>query len=296
MRLSITVTTLSNILLIASTRIAAGQVAEGSSLRRNLVTDRPVAEWPVDENGVAHLKVIEDNLCIDSEDQGIATYGAYLQAALNDWSKSDVLEIQTVQMHSSNDSKCDSSPVAYEGYINVVHDNEPWHQWIGLTSWEVDANDMVTAVLVRFNDYFLSNGDREAYTSNPQTRQMAFCHEIGHAVGLPHQDEDEQNMNTGSCMDYTAHPEGGRGYGPNALHPNDVDFEKLSAVYGNQIGLRRKRATRRKMMNKKELDEQNLNYFGELVKESAREGMVRRHYQKFNEQTNGYTVTFTVGY
>ena len=75
-----------------------------------------------------------------------------------------------------------------------------------------------------------------------------------------------------------------------------MDFEKLSAAYGNQIGLRRKRANRRKMINKKELDKQGLNHFGELVKESSREGMVRRHYQKFNEQTNGYTVTFTVGY
>ena len=274
---------------------------------RTLDSDRPVAQWRVSSSdNKAHLKVIINNISCGSDGSSITSiidneYSDYLYSALEDWSKSDMLSIETVNLENN---ECSSAPIQYEGYINVVHDNLPWHQWIGLTTWEVDADNYVSSALVRFNDHKLFNKDREAYTSNVASRQMAVCHELGHAVGLPHQDENENNINSGSCMDYTTHPEGGDGYGSSDLHPNIVDFEELDVAYAQQLynhrGLRHLTSTHDahdiKSLNaySDKVEEGTTADFGMLLHESERKGMIRRAYEKPNNETGGRTITFTV--
>lgn len=82
---------------------------------------RDAEAWPTDEHGVAHLKVI-DNLCS-------ADYRQYLQDAVEDWGKSAVLDIEVFQPKG----ECSGEATQYEGYINVVNGDYPWHEWIGLT-------------------------------------------------------------------------------------------------------------------------------------------------------------------
>lgn len=152
---------------------------------------------------------------------------------------------------------------------------------------------------MRFNDHFLYNEERESYTSNPFSRQMAVCHEIGHSVGLPHQDENEHNANSGSCMDYTTRPEGGGEFGPSDLHPNAMDFETLDEAYSNSAGGARNllidsfQDHKRKRLGTMALEDTE---FGDLVAESHRNGMVRRYFEKVNERTGGKTITFTTGH
>ena len=64
-----------------------------------------------------------------------------------------------------------------------------------------------------------------------------MCQEIAHGYGLDHQDENHYNKNLGSCMDYTADPNGGVynnfDYGPSNEHPDAHDFAQLGTIYSH---------------------------------------------------------------
>lgn len=53
-----------------------------------------------------------------------------------------------------------------------------------------------------------------------------MCQEIGHAFGLDHQDENFNNANLGTCMDYTNNPNSNQ-------HPNAHDYEELGIIYNH---------------------------------------------------------------
>jgi hypothetical protein len=50
------------------------------------------------------------------------------------------------------------------------------------------------------------------------------CQEVGHTLGLDHQDENFDNPNLGTCMDYTRDPSTNQ-------HPNQHDYEELALIY-----------------------------------------------------------------
>ena len=56
-----------------------------------------------------------------------------------------------------------------------------------------------------------------------------MCQEIAHDFGLDHQDENFNNANLGSCMDYTNDPEGP----PSNVQPNAHDYEELESIYAH---------------------------------------------------------------
>ena len=53
-----------------------------------------------------------------------------------------------------------------------------------------------------------------------------MCQEVGHTFGLAHQDEDFNNGNLDTCMDYTNNPESNQ-------HPNSHDYEQLATIYSH---------------------------------------------------------------
>lgn len=59
-----------------------------------------------------------------------------------------------------------------------------------------------------------------------------MCQEIGHTLGLGHQDETFGNPNLGTCMDYTSLP-----YAPpNNLALNQHDLDQLDTIYTHTDG------------------------------------------------------------
>jgi len=53
-----------------------------------------------------------------------------------------------------------------------------------------------------------------------------MCQEIGHTFGLDHQDENFNNTNLNTCMDYTSDPSANQ-------HPNQHDYDELAAIYNH---------------------------------------------------------------
>ncbi len=105
--------------------------------------------------------------------------------------------------------------------------------WLGVaTAWADDAGHF-QQVTVQYNDTFYNS----TY-DDPLEREFVTCHEQGHSIGLGHRDEDFNNLNLGSCMDYTSDVDGSGGQGPSNLNPDDVDAAVLNsdAMYGSGHG------------------------------------------------------------
>jgi hypothetical protein len=60
-------------------------------------------------------------------------------------------------------------------------------------------------------------------------RQLVMCQEVAHDFGLAHQDENFNNGNLGSCMDYTSNPDGP----PSNTQPNQHDYDQLELLYAH---------------------------------------------------------------
>lgn len=100
--------------------------------------------------------------------------------------------------------------------------------WLGYTDVWVTGRQ-ITMVRIRLNDHYFGPGSR----FNTQAwRRMTLCQELGHALGLAHVDEVRDNVNLGTCMDYSAAPAGGGSAGPANLAPGPGDFMTLAAIYG----------------------------------------------------------------
>jgi hypothetical protein len=65
--------------------------------------------------------------------------------------------------------------------------------------------------------------------NTPAWRRLVMCQEIAHDFGLDHQDENFNNANLGSCMDYTSDPDGP----PSNEHPNQHDYDQLVSIYSH---------------------------------------------------------------
>jgi hypothetical protein len=100
--------------------------------------------------------------------------------------------------------------------------------WLGIAQiWlSRGRQSAIVAGVAKMNDtYFNSSAPGTGYNTVPW-RQLVMCQEIAHTFGLDHQDENFSNDNLGTCMDYTNDPAGNE-------HPNQHDYEQLTAMYGD---------------------------------------------------------------
>jgi hypothetical protein len=67
--------------------------------------------------------------------------------------------------------------------------------------------------------------NRSTYNT-PAWRNLVMCQEVGHTLGLDHQDEDFNNPSLETCMDYASDPT------PNQ-HPNQHDYDMLELIYAH---------------------------------------------------------------
>ncbi len=163
-----------------------------------------------------HWERSTNPLLLELGDNLTSTWDSHLVTASYDWSVSAVLDT-TIVPGGTNPKLCRPTRCRVE-VCNSRYGN---NGWLGLAQIWVKG-DHITQGVVKNNDYYF---DLPTYDS-PEWRLFVTCQEVGHNFGLTHQDENFNNTNLGSCMDYTNDP------GSNQ-HPNTHDYDELESIYAD---------------------------------------------------------------
>ncbi len=143
----------------------------------------------------------------------------YVAAAIADWSVSGVLNM-IEDKSGSTSNKTRRRCKGGSGTVRICNLAYGNNGWLGLAGISIDANGHITTGYTKLNDtYFLS-----AYYNHASWKQSVTCQELGHDVGLGHQDENFNNASLKSCMDYQDPP---------WASPNAHDYDQLAAIYGD---------------------------------------------------------------
>jgi hypothetical protein len=148
-----------------------------------------------------------------------SSWDAYLNEAIADWSDSSVLDLQKVT-GGTKPKPCRATAGRIEA-CNARYGN---NGWLGIAQIWVSGSH-ITQAITKVNDTYF----RTAQYNTPAWRRLVMCQELAHDFGLDHQDENFNNGNLGSCMDYTSDPDGP----PSNEHPNAHDYDQLEAIYAH---------------------------------------------------------------
>lgn len=145
-------------------------------------------------------------------------WSASLRGASTDWSQSTVLD--TAVVAGGTRAKPCKATAGQDQVCSASYGNTGW---LGVASIWLSGKH-ITQGTVKLNDYYFGPGSTY---DTPAWRNMVTCQEIGHTLGLDHQDENFDNTNLGTCMDYTSNPLGP----PDNEHPNKHDYDELGTIY-----------------------------------------------------------------
>jgi hypothetical protein len=144
------------------------------------------------------------------------TWDPYLNTTISDWSQSTVLDLTKVTGFASPKNCRPTS-----GRVEVCNSTYGSTGWLGVAQIWVSGGH-ITQGTVKNNDTYFNTS---TYNTSAW-RNLVMCQEVGHTLGLDHQDENFNNANLGTCMDYTNSP------GTNQ-HPNKHDYDQLESIYSH---------------------------------------------------------------
>lgn len=148
-----------------------------------------------------------------------AAWDPYLNEAISDWNPSSALDLVKVA-GSTNPRTCK----AKTGQIQACSERYGNTGWLGIAQIWISGSH-ITKAITKVNDTYFNT----ATYNKPEWRRLVMCQEIAHDFGLDHQDENFNNTNLGSCLDYTSNPLGP----PSNEHPNTHDFEQIETIYAH---------------------------------------------------------------
>jgi hypothetical protein len=146
-----------------------------------------------------------------------SAWDSYLATASTDWSKSTVLDT-TIVTGSTTGRRCRPT----SGRVQVCNASYGNTGWLGVAQIWVNGTSHITQGTAKMNDTYFNT----AQYNTPAWRQLVICQEVAHTFGLGHQDENFNNANLGSCMDYTSDPTSNQ-------HPNQHDYDMLELIYAH---------------------------------------------------------------
>ena len=139
----------------------------------------------------------------------------YLNTTISDWSKSTVVDMVKVA-GSTKPRNCRG----VTGTVQVCNAAYGFTGWLGIASISITGGTHITQGTTKLNDSYFNS----ATYNTPAWRNLVTCQEVGHTLGLDHQDENFDNANLGTCMDYTNNPSTNQ-------HPNQHDYDELVTIY-----------------------------------------------------------------
>lgn len=145
------------------------------------------------------------------------TWDGHLSVASSDWTRSTVLNT-TIVAGGTRPRTCKAT----SGRVEVCNASYGNNGWLGIAGISIVNGQHITQGYVKLNDYYWNN-----FAYDERDRALVTCQEIGHTLGLGHQDENFNNAPLGTCMDYSANP------GPADEHPNAHDYAQLETIYSH---------------------------------------------------------------
>lgn len=145
-----------------------------------------------------------------------ASWDSFLQGAVVDWNQSTVIQSPLVA-GSTSPKNCRAVP----GTIQVCNNRYGSTGWLGIASISLSGGH-ISQGTTKLNDTYFQTPQY----NTPEWRAMVTCQEVGHDYGLGHQDENFNNPNLNTCMDYTNLPASNQ-------HPNAHDYEELLTIYNH---------------------------------------------------------------
>jgi hypothetical protein len=142
----------------------------------------------------------------------------YVFRARADWSESIVLNM--VKGNGGTSRKVRRQCRAPSGQVRICNLAYGQNGWLGLAGISIDTNGHIVSGYTKLNDSYFSWD----YYNDPDWKQSVTCQELGHNVGLGHQDVDFNNGSLFSCMDYQDPP---------YRSPNTHDYDQLKTIYGH---------------------------------------------------------------
>jgi hypothetical protein len=152
------------------------------------------------------------------------SWASYLTSASGDWSLSEVLNTSVVTGRT-NAAQCNPT----SGRVEVCNAAYGTNGWLGVAQVWISGGQHIVQGTVKVNDTYFSSGKY----NTAAWRQFVMCQEVGHTFGLDHQDENFNNVNLGTCMDYTNDPDGSLQGELSNLHPDTHDYEELGIMYSH---------------------------------------------------------------
>ena len=158
-------------------------------------------------------------------DNVTSVWQSHLRTTSSDWTKSRVLNTKIVNGQTSR-QRCGPT----HGRVEVCNYRYGSTGWLGIASVWVNGKH-ITQGTVKLNDTYFQTSK---YNTSAW-RNLVSCQEVGHTLGLAHQDENFNNKNLGTCMDYTSRPKSNQ-------HSNRHDYSELAKIYsshrdgGNAVG------------------------------------------------------------
>ncbi len=184
-------------------------------------------------------------------DNVTSAWDSYLNTTISDWSQSTVLNLTKVAGGSRN-KNC--RPTA--GRVEVCNATYGNNGWLGVAQiWASGSH--ITQGTVKLNDTYYNTSTY----NTPAWRNLVSCQEVGHTLGLDHQDENFDNANLGTCMDYTSNPLSNQ-------HPNQHDYDELVTIYSHLDSSTTIGAIAKQPPAMGQIDLEGPGQWGRLVKQS----------------------------
>jgi hypothetical protein len=161
------------------------------------------------------------SLTLDVLTSNTSYWETAIATAISDWDNPVVggaIDVLTLNRTASSANPKRCTPV--KGKVLVCNYKYGQRGWLGIASIWL-SNGHISQATTKLNDSYYQPGSRY---NTAAWRALVACQEIGHDFGLDHQDENFNNGNLDTCMDYTNLPESNQ-------HPNAHDYEELGIIY-----------------------------------------------------------------